>query len=39
MSSKNNQKKYGFSSLSIYRVADEEIGKLKNNRIHEQYFI
>ena len=37
MSSKNNQKKYGFSSLSIYRVADEEIGKLKNNRIHYTY--
>lgn len=34
MSFKINQKKYGFSSLSIYRVADEEIGKLKNNRIH-----
>ena len=37
MSSKANQKKYGFSSLSIYRVADEEIGKLKNNRIHYTY--
>ena len=37
MASKNNQKKYGFSSLSIYRVADEEIGKLKNNRIHYTY--
>ena len=37
MASKNNKKKYGFSSLSIYRVADEEIGKLKNNRIHYTY--
>ena len=37
MTSKNNQKKNGFSSLSIYRVADEEIGKLKNNRIHYTY--
>jgi len=37
MTSKNNQRKFGFSSLSIYRVADEEIGKLKNNRIHYTY--
>ena len=37
MASKNNQKKNGFSSLSIYRVVDEEIGKLKNNRIHYTY--
>ena len=37
MTSKNNQKKFAFSSLSIYRVADEEIGKLKNNRIHYTY--
>ena len=37
MASKNKQKYTGFSSLSIYRVADEEIGKLKNNRIHYTY--
>ena len=37
MSSKIIKKKYGFSSLSIHRVEDEEIGKLKNNRIHYTY--
>ena len=37
MTSKNNQNNNGFSSLSIYRVADEEIGKLKNDRIHYTY--
>ena len=37
MTSKNNQKKYGFTSLSIYRVADEEINKIRNNRIHYSY--
>ena len=37
MTSKNNQKKNGFTSLSIYRVADEEINKIKNNRIHYSY--
>jgi hypothetical protein len=37
MTSKNNQNNNGFSSLSIYRVADEEIGRLKNDRIHYTY--
>ena len=37
MTSKNNPKKYGFSSLSIYRVANEELGKLKNNKIYYSY--
>ena len=32
-----SQNKNGFSSLSVYRVEDEEIRKLKNNRIHFTY--
>ena len=34
MNSKSKHKKNGFSSLSIYPVANEKIRKLKNNRIH-----
>ena len=37
MNSNDNNNNNGFSSLSIFRVADEEIGKLKNDRIHYTY--
>ena len=36
MASKNNHKKYGFSSLSIYRVADEEIGNVPTEEQQEE---